>query len=402
MSQLFRPTRPVPFAEFVALMAALTALAALSIDAMLPAIPQIAADLSPDDPNRAQLVVTSFMVGIGFGMLVMGPLSDAIGRRPVIALGVALYVVGALLAVIADSMTMLLAARVLQGLGISAPRTVSVAMIRDRYAGREMARVLSFVMTVFILVPAAAPFLGQTILGFAGWRMIFASFIIFGTLVMMWILLRQPETLAPEARRPFRAGTIAAGMREVVSNRRVMLYVLTLVFGFAQMIALLSASQPVYDVYFGRGDSFAMWFAIQALAAGTAGMLNAALVVRLGMRRMVMAAYAFQIAASALATGLWASGTFGGPEAFPVFFLWAVGVFYIAGLTFGNLNALAIEPLGHIAGVASAVIGAISTVLAVVMAVPVSLAFDGTPLPLMIGVLIFSTLALLTMVANRR
>ncbi len=402
MPQLFRPARPLSFPEFISLMAALFALAALSIDAMLPALPQIADDLSPDAPSSAQLVVTSFVLGLGGGMLLMGPLSDAIGRKSVIALGIGIYIVGALLAAVADSLPMLLAARVLQGFGISAPRTVGIAMIRDLYQGRLMARVMSFVMTVFILVPAAAPFLGQSILTFAGWRMIFGAFIVFGAFAMCWLLLRQPETLPQTARRPFRLRVILDALRQVLSNRRVVLYIGTLMLGFGQMFALLSAAQPIYDHYYDRADSFAFWFAVQALIAGTAGLVNAALVVRLGMRRIALAAFVGQALISAVMTILWTTGIIGGAESFPVFFFWTVSVFYVAGLAFGNLNALTLEPLGHIAGLASAVVGAVSTVLAVGVAVPITLAFDGTPLPLMVGVLLASGLAVLTMILADR
>ncbi|MFC7705135.1 MFS transporter [Plastorhodobacter daqingensis] len=402
MSQFFRPTRPLVFAEFVGLMAALFALAALSIDAMLPALPQIAQDLSPEAPNRAQLVVTSFVLGLGIGMMMMGALSDALGRKPVIALGIGLYIIGSGLAALADSLPLLLAARMLQGLGISAPRTVGVAMIRDLYQGRIMARVMSIVMTIFILVPAAAPFIGQTILLVAGWRMIFMAFIAFGLFALVWMSARQPETLAPERRRPFRLGSIWSSLREVMIHRRVQLYIIAMTLGFGQLFALLSAAQPIYDVYYGRGDSFAAWFALQALLAGTAGLVNAALVVRLGMRRIVVTAFATQVVISSLATFAWATGLAGGEGSFPIFFLWTVSVFFMAGVTFGNLNTLALEPMGHIAGMAAAAVGAVSTVLAVLVAAPIGLAFDGTPLPLMIGVLSASGLALAAMIAADR
>lgn len=402
MSQLFRPSRPLVFAEFVALMAALFALTALSIDAMLPALPQIAADLSPDHPNRVQLVVTSFVLGMGAGMLVMGPLSDAMGRKGVIVLGIGIYVAGAALAAMAESLPLLLVARLIQGLGISAPRTVGIAMVRDLYEGRTMARVMSFVMTVFILVPAAAPFIGQVILTFAGWRVIFLSFILFGVMTMFWLLIRQPETLEREQRRPFRLSTIFAAVAEVLRNRRVVLYTLALTLGLGQMFAVLSAAQPIYDIYYGRGDSFAAWFAVKALIAGTAGLVNAALVMRLGMRRIAMTAFMAQVAISLTISLLWWQGVVGGPDSFLVFFGWTVSVFYMAGLVFGNLNALTLEPLGHIAGMAAAVVGAVSTVLAVAVAVPIGLAFDGTPLPVMLGVLLSSAAALALMLLADR
>ncbi len=393
MSASLAPTRPLPFVEFVALMAMLFALTALSIDAMLPALPKIAADLSPDAPNAVQLVVTSFVLGLGLGTLMMGPLSDALGRRPVIAMGICLYLVGCLLAALADTLWLLLAARVVQGLGIAAPRTAGIALVRDLYEGRRMAKVMSIVMTIFILVPAAAPFLGQIVISLAGWRAVFWAFMLAGTLALAWFLLRQPETLPPARRRPFRVGTILAAGREVIGHRRVMLHIAALTLGFGQMFALLSASQPIYDQYFGRGDSFAAWFAVMALLAGTAGIINASLVMRLGMRRLATLAFTAQSGIAAVVLLVTLAGAVPSALEFATFFGWSVTVFFMAGLVFGNLNALTLEPLGHIAGLAAAVVGALSTVGAVLVTVPVVLAFDGTPLPVMIGVLVASATA---------
>jgi MFS transporter, DHA1 family, multidrug resistance protein len=387
------PARPLPFAEFVALMAMLFALTALSIDAMLPALPQIARDLSPGAPNAAQLVVTSFVLGLGLGTLLMGPLSDALGRRRVIAFGIGLYLIGCGLAVIADSMALLLAARVLQGLGIAAPRTAGIALVRDLYEGRRMARVMSIVMTIFILVPAAAPWLGQFVIAIAGWRAVFLAFILCGTAALAWFLTRQPETLLVDRRRPFRIGTILAAAREVTSHHRVMLHTAALTLGLGQMFALLSASQPIYDQYFERGDSFAAWFAVMALLAGTAGLLNASLVMRLGMRRLATMAFTAQTGIAGTMVAATLLGVIPPGADFATFFGWSVSVFFMAGLVFGNLNALTLEPLGHIAGLAAAVVGALATVGAVIVALPVVLAFDGTPLPVMAGVFTASALA---------
>ena len=201
--------------EFVAMMAMLFATIALSIDAMLPALPAIAAELTPGDVNRAQLVVSSFFLGMGAGTLIAGPVSDAFGRKSVILACAAIYLVGAALCVAAPSLEMLLFARVLQGIGAAGPRAVGTAMIRDLYKGRDMARIVSFVMMIFTLVPAVAPLMGQGILLIGSWRLIFAAFMVFALIVNGWVALRLPETLAIAARRPLRIALLWQAAREL-------------------------------------------------------------------------------------------------------------------------------------------------------------------------------------------
>lgn len=397
-SGLFRPVRQPPFAEFVALIAMMFATVALSIDGMLPALPQIGIDLGIANPNHAQLVVTAFVAGLGLGQLFSGPLSDSFGRRGVMAAGIFVYVLAGIMAATAPSLGVLLAARFLQGLGISAPRTVAVAMVRDRYQGRMMARVMSFVMTLFILVPAAAPFMGQAVMHVSGWRTIFGVYAAFGVAAMLWLMIRQPETLALPDRRPFRLAPILAAMREVLSNRLILLYIAAITLGFGALFALISTAQQIYEISFGKVESFPAWFAAHALLAGLAGPLNARLVMRMGMRRLVTWGFAVQLLASVLAAGIWMAGG----TAFGVFFLWATAVFFTNGLLFGNLNALALEPVGHIAGLASSTVGAVSTLAAVPLAAMLGLAFNGTPLPLILGVALFAAIGCLIMALVRR
>jgi len=385
--------RRLPLPEFTAMLALLFAMVAFSIDAMLPALPAIADELAPEAPNRAQLVLTSFVLGLGLGTLFVGPVADAIGRRPTIAAGVGLYVAGSLLAALAQTLEMLLLARLLQGLGASGPRIAGLALVRDLYAGREMARVTSFVMTIFILIPAVAPALGQAIAGFAGWRGIFAAFVAFALTGLGWLMLRQPETLPPAARRPLRLPAIGAAMAEVLRDRDVRLYTAVLTLGFGQMLALLASAQQLFAETYGKGESFPIWFAAMALISGVGTIANAQLVMRLGMRRLALTAYALQTAISAaMLAALW-GGLLPGWAAFRAFFGWATSVFLMAGLTFGNLNALAMAKMGHIAGTTASVVSAISTAVSVVIAVPIGLAFDGTARPILIGTLACSGLA---------
>ena len=385
--------RRLPLPEFTAMLALLFAMVAFSIDAMLPALPAIADELAPEAPNRAQLVLTSFVLGLGLGTLFVGPVADAIGRRPTIAAGVGLYVAGSLLAALAQTLEMLLLARLLQGLGASGPRIAGLALVRDLYAGREMARVTSFVMTIFILIPAVAPALGQAIAGFAGWRGIFAAFVAFALTGLGWLMLRQPETLPPAARRPLRLPAIGAAMAEVLRDRDVRLYTAVLTLGFGQMLALLASAQQLFAETYGKGESFPIWFAAMALISGVGTIANAQLVMRLGMRRLALTAYALQTAISAaMLAALW-GGLLPGWAAFRAFFGWATSVFLMAGLTFGNLNALAMAKMGHIAGTTASVVSAISTAVSVAIAVPIGLAFDGTARPILIGTLACSGLA---------
>ena len=379
--------------EFVAMIAVLFATLAFSIDAMLPALPQIAAELSPEDVNKAQLVLTAFVMGMGAGTLLAGPISDAIGRKITISFGIGLYMIGAVLAIFAQSLELLLAARVVQGLGAAAPRIVSLALVRDLYSGRRMAQITSFVMMIFILVPAVAPSVGALIIAGFGWRAIFVAFILFALMGASWLNLRQPETLAPENRRPLQAERLWGGLREVLGNRLVRLYIVVLTLGFGQMFALLSSIQQIYSELFARTESFPLWFMATGLLAGTSTILNASLVMRLGMRRLAIAAYAVQTVISVALLAVTLAGWMPLGLAFPAFFAWSVSIFFMAGLTFGNLNALTLEPMGHIAGMAASVVGAISTVLAVAIAAPIGLAFDGTAVPLMTGTLVCSGIA---------
>lgn len=392
-------TRPAPArtgqTEFIAMIAMLFATIAFSIDSMLPALPEIAAELSPDAPNAAQLILTSFVFGMGLGTLFAGPLSDTFGRKPVILAGAALYCVAAVAAYFAPTLETVLLARLVQGLGAAGPRVVSLALVRDLYKGREMAKIMSFVMMVFMLVPAVAPSVGAGIIHFAGWRAVFLAFLLFSALSCLWIGLRQAETIHPEDRRPLRAAALWLGLREVLGHRVVLVSIAMQSLMLGALFATLSATQSIFDQTFGRGDEFPAWFALIAVLSGSASFLNARLVMRLGMRRMIARAVLGQTVFTAVMVLLWWEGAWSDALAFPAHLVWTISVFFVCSLIMGNLNALAMEPVGHQAGMASSVIGAVSTVVSVLLAVPVGLAFDGSPLPLMVGVLAFAVANLL-------
>ena len=390
---MIAPTQRLGQTEFIALMAIVVATVAFSIDAMLPALPQIGAALSPDNLNNAQLIITSFVLGMGIGTMFTGPLSDAYGRKPVMIAGAVVYVVGCGLAWAAQSLELMLAARVLMGLGASGPRVVAMALVRDIYQGRDMARIMSFVMAVFALVPALAPTLGHfIILGF-GWRAIFAAFMLFSVITLLWLLIRQPETLMPENRRALSIRALYTATVEMFAHRtaRLSIAVQTLVFGI--LFIVLSSTQQVFDVTFGQGAHFHYWFGGIAILAASASLLNARLVMRLGMRAIIKAMLTIQIG---ITLAMIAVTAIDGPYwlAFGTYVIWVTGNFFQAGLTIGNLNALAMEDMGHIAGLAASIIAAISTIGAVLIAAPIALMFDGTPMPMAVGALVAASIAL--------
>lgn len=403
MSKRFSPTQPLSSTEFIVLIAMLFATVAFSVDSMLPALPQIGAELSPDQPNRAQLIVASFVFGLGIGTLFAGPLSDSYGRKTVILSGGVLYIAGALLAMLAPSLDTILAARVLQGLGAAAPRIASLALVRDLYKGRDMARIVSIAMMIFTLVPAVAPLLGQLVISVTGWRGIFGSFMMFSLVTMLWLGLRQPETLPTAVRRPFRIAPLWQAFTEVLSLRTVRLSIMAQTFAFGSLIAMISSVQPIFEQVFNRGETFPLYFGGIALASGLSSLANAALVGRFGMRGIVTIAFAAEAALSlaflaGILLDLWPAWAF-----FPVFLIWTTSLFFMVGLSLGNLNALAMEPAGHIAGMAASIIGCVATVGGVMLAAPVGQMFDGTPLPLVLAVSLFmlAACAIMLRLGNR-
>jgi DHA1 family bicyclomycin/chloramphenicol resistance-like MFS transporter len=381
--------------EFVALMAFTMSLVALSIDAMLPAFPEMARDLQVTAANDIQLVVSMLFIGLAIGQLFYGPLSDSIGRKPAIYIGFVLFILGSVVSMIASDFSTMLAGRLLQGIGTAGPRTVAVALIRDRFHGPEMARVMSFIMTVFILVPIFAPALGQAILLLAGWRTIFGAFIVLALATLVWLSLRQPETLPKDQRRPFTLKNIAAAFQEVLKSRLAMVYTLVAGCVSGAFLSYLNTSQQIFQVQYGQGKLFPLYFGILAVSVGFAALLNSALVMRFGMHALVHRALLLMMALSWLFLAIvW--GYAGHPPLWR-FMAICLALFFCIGILFGNLNSIAMEPLGHVAGMASAVIGSITTLSAVVLSYLAGQAYDGTLFPLALAfVSLITASALLT------
>lgn len=377
-------------AEFVAIMAMMVATVAISIDGILPALTLIADELTPDAPNRAQLVLSVFIVGMAIGTFVMGPLSDSFGRKRVIYYGAALYITCALICALTQSFEVLLFARMMQGIGASAPRVVSQALVRDYYQGREMARISSLIMIVFSIVPAIAPLLGSFVMLAFQWQAIFGMFIVFVALSTVWMGLRVDETVGPDNRMAFRLRPIKSAIKEVLTHPMIVIAIFGLIFAYCVLFVAIFLVQPVFEQVFDRGESFPYWFALVAVLSASASYVNARLVRRLGMRKLIDAAFRTQTILSSMMLVLWMLGALQGTIGFAIFMLWVFSLFFMAGMTIGNLTALAMEPVGHIAGTAASVISALATIGSVVFAGIVGQFYDGTLLVMIFGVAGFS------------
>jgi DHA1 family bicyclomycin/chloramphenicol resistance-like MFS transporter len=379
-------------AEFIALMAFLMALNALAIDIMLPGLQEIGAALNVENENHRQYVVSAYLIGFGFAQLFYGPIADRFGRRIPMIFGLAIYVVSSLAVVFVPSFESLLLLRFIQGIGSAATRVITVSIVRDVFGGRQMAEVMSLIMMVFMVIPVVAPGTGQVIMLFGDWHWIFVFMAVIAVIVGVWMYVRLPETLAPADVRPFTVKVIFDGFRIVLTDRVALCYTIASTFIFGALFGFINSAQQVYVGIYGLGVWFPVAFAAVALFMALSSFVNAKLVGRFGMRKLSHGSLLGFIAINLI----WLVVQVLGPQPMP--FLLFITFFSLAMFQFGwigsNFNSLAMEPLGHVAGTASSVLGFMGTIGGSIIGAAIGQAFNGTALPMVAGFFVVSVIGL--------
>jgi len=378
------------FPEFVVIIASIMALNPLAMDMMLPALPNIGSAFHLEVANRPQMVLSTFLLGFGVGQFVMGPLSDRFGRRPVLLGGMAVYCIASLLAIAAPSFETLLLARALQGLGTSATRVIAVSIVRDCYAGRKMASVMSLAMMVFIAVPVIAPSFGQAVMLLAQWRGIFIVLMLYGVAALIWSALRMPETLPLSERKSIAIRDVLGAFRQTVTNRQTLGYALAAGGVMGSLFAFVFSSQQIFTEIYHLGHYFPLAFAAIAVGVAIAGFLNAKIVGRVGMRVMSHTALVIFVAVA----GTMFAATRLHMLPLPLFMVLAALMMFAFGLMMANFTALAMEPQGHIAGTASSLYGSITTLLGIGIGATIGQDYDGTLVPFTTGFFLCTLAAL--------
>ena len=385
--------------EFIALMASLMSLVALSIDALLPALEQIGISVGIQQSTDNQLLITMIFLGLGFGQLIFGPLSDSFGRKPMVYFGFILFVIASFICVAATSLEMMVIGRILQGVGLSAPRTISIAMVRDTFSGDYMARIMSFIVVIFILVPVIAPALGKIVLDNYGWKAIFYSQLFFGGFVMLWLWRRQPETLTEENKKKFKLSLFVDGTKEFIKHRQAIIFTLFSGFITGSFMVYLSASESIFREQYNMSEQFPYIFAGLAISVGLATFLNGTLVLKYGMLKLVTIATILFTLIPIIYISLFYGNANPSVAVLLIFF----GLqFFSLGFVFGNTRALAMQPIGHIAGIGSAINGFFSTIMAVPIAGYIGSFVKTTALPLFAGFLVCGICSLVLLMVLKR
>lgn len=385
--------------EFVVLMAALMSIVALSIDAVLPALPVIGDYLGTVNANNDQQIITMIFLGLGIGQLIFGPLSDSFGRKPIVYFGFIVFIIASIICLTTKNFEMMIFGRVLQGIGLSSPRTMCIAMVRDSYSGDYMAKILSIVVMVFILVPVIAPTLGQFLMIHFGWKSIFGFTLIFGLAVMLWFWIRQPETLHDNYRIPYRLKVFKTGTIEFFKIRQAVVFTILSGLITGSFMVYLSTSQQIFEQQYDLAEQFPIIFASLAISVGLATYLNSTLVIRFGMHKLVNWALLAFVMTSLLFILLFDNTQ--NPSITILISFFAIQFFTI-GFLFGNLRALAMEPLGHIAGIGAAINGFVSTVMAVPIANFIGSYVKDSVMPLFIGFLVCGLLSVVLFYTNSK
>jgi len=384
----------LPLIEFIVLIAAMMALTATSIDIMLPALPQIGSALGVSSENDRQLIVILYMIGFAAGQIVFGPLSDHIGRKPALMAGLAIYMVGTLAALIATEFPTLLGARLVQGIGAASPRIIAIAVVRDLYEGPQMARVMSFAMMVFIVVPVLAPSIGQALMQLGNWQWTFFVLLAMAVLIAVWAGRRLPETARPALglEPPMR---MRESLKAAVFDRQTMAYGVASGFIFACLLAYVASAQQVFVDVFGMGEAFPIVFGAIASVMAVSSFVNARLIGRLGMRQLSH----WSLLAHFLMSLVLAVAAATGHAGILVYAPLIAGIFFLFGLIAPNFNTIAMEPQGHNAGMASSMIGFLSTAIGAIAGGLIAHAFDGTVFPIAAGFAICSLVAFIIVFA---
>ncbi|MDR6431192.1 multidrug effflux MFS transporter [Brucella pseudogrignonensis] len=395
------PKTPMrPRGEFIALIAAIMAINALAVDIMLPGLPQIGASLGVLSENHAQYVITAYLLGFGVSQLFYGPLSDRFGRRAPLFVGLTIYILAAIGAAFVTDFTTLIILRVLQGLGAAATRVIAVSVVRDRFAGRQMAEVMSLVMMIFMILPVIAPATGQLIMLFGEWHLIFLSMAIMAAVVAVWAYIRLPETLPVDHRRPLTVKSIIGGFGIVLSNRVALFYMLGTSFILGALFGYINSAQQIFVDIYKLGTMFPLAFAAVAMTLALASFLNSRLVGRYGMRRISQTMLLVFVSFSLLWVVL--SLSFTGPVPFWLLMMIYMTIMFSFSLVTSNFNALAMEPLGEVAGTASSVLGFAQTVIGAALGAAIGQAFDGTTTPVAAGYCVLGFISFICVIIAER
>jgi DHA1 family bicyclomycin/chloramphenicol resistance-like MFS transporter len=378
--------------EFVALTASMMAVYAVLIDGAMPALAAIAVGLGVEHANQAPYIISAFILGMALGQTFYGPLSDSIGRKPSIYLGLAVCAVGCVISIASTTFAAMLIGRFFQGLGAAAPRTVTIALIRDGHEGAAMGRVMSFVLAVFVILPILASIVAQGILLIADWRFIFAALFAWDLAIFAWLALRQPETLPRARRKPFSLRPLALAVRETFASRAALRYTLAGSFILGGWFGYVNSARQIFQDIYGVGAGFPFYYSVATLAFGAMSLGNARLLRHVDMRTLCRRA----TVVAAVLSGTFFIVTYAAAGCPP---LWATTVFIAAlfacfGTLIGNFTSLAMAPLGHIAGVAAGVVSSLTWLLALILGAIVGQSFDGTLLPLVAGFTVLSVAAL--------
>ncbi len=392
------PHQGMSFLGFVIMIGAFMAINSLNMDVMLPALPQIGTTLHLENPNHAQLIITAYLIGLGLSSLIIGPISDWLGRKPILLFGLSIFTVGTIAAAVSTSFEVMLGARLLQGIGAAAPRVMAFSIVRDWYHGRQMGRVMSLTMVVLMICPVIAPSMGQAVLFLADWEWIFHLLTLFAVTMICLSYFKLPESLPVEQRRGFTVPSLLDAYKSVLKTRVTLGYMVALTLVFAQLFAFLNSAEQIFADIFDRHESFPLYFASMAVFMSIAAFLNASLVEKYGLRRLSHIALLGFIGANMLSAILSLTGS----TTLVTFVVIQGVVYFFFGSIAPNFNTLAMDPLGKLAGAGSAMINFFTIFMAAVLGAIVGALYNETLVPYAVGCFIYSLLAILTVLITEK